>query len=526
MLLTLLTITCGIFAQIGDALVTSYESHSCACIKIPSPPGTRILFINGTERHNFTVPASTPFLPAPIPDLSVCEVNVTLKNSGAQDKVLVQVWLPLNNWNGRFVATGGSGWAAGQGEISLGPQVTKGFAAAVTDAGLSGDPFSPALWALKENGEVNLELLTNFASRSIHDMAIIGKAVTSSFYGKAPSYSYWNGCSTGGRQGLVAAQKYPKDFDGILAGAPAIYWDKYVVAEHWPQVVMKEEKVFPSQCELDAVTQGAIDACDGLDSVKDGVISDLARCKFDPSTLIGSEIQCYEKEVTISSSVASVVRKIWEGQRTKFGHPLWYGLNRGSPLSALAATTIVNGSRTGSSFFVSDAWIRYFVKAKPDFDISTVDSAELLNIFHQSERSYASLMGSANPDLSGLQRSGGKLLVWHGESDQLIFPQGTMRYRRAVEKLMGGDSKVDQFFRLFIAPGVDHCGQGSTAGAIPSDPFGALMSWVEHGKAPKELAAVSPTNFTREICRYPLVAKYRDSGDASSVENFDCVQSY
>jgi hypothetical protein len=508
--------------------VSQQHTTSCSNIKAPSLPGAKVISIQGTERLNFTVKANPPLLANDITNLNICDVEISLTHPGARDQVLVQVWLPLSDWNNRFVAAGGSGWAAGLGAFGLAPLAAKGFAVASTDAGLSGDPFRPDLWALNKDGTVNEDLLLNFASRSVHDMAVAGKAVTQAYYGTQAKYSYWNGCSTGGRQGMVEAQKYPGDFDGILAGAPAIYWPEYVVAEQWPQVVMKEADTFPSNCELDAVTQAAIHACDGLDGVKDNVITDLSNCRYDPFEAVGLSVQCDGKNTTISPAIASVVQKIWQGPTTSKGAPWWYGLNRGAPLNYLAnITTTINGTRTGFPFFVNDAWIRYFVQEDPGFNLSNVGAAELNRIFLESKLKYDSVIGSANPDLSAFRRTGGRLLVWQGQADQLIFPEGTTQYRRLVEKLMGGTSRVDNFFRLFLAPGVDHCGGGLTAAAVPTDQFEALMRWVEDGKEPDELhAATLPSahmQFTRKICRYPLVSKYRGFGNPSSSQSYYCV---
>jgi hypothetical protein len=357
-------------------------------------------------------------------------------------------------------------------------------------------------------------------------MAVVGKAAISAYYGHPAKYAYWSGCSTGGRQGMVAAQQYPGDFDGIAAGAPAIFWPEYVVAEQWPQVVMKEEGYLPLKCELDVVTSAAISACDQLDGVKDGVVSDLSKCKFDPFTVVGSRANCSGSEVTISPIVAKIVQRVWEGPKTESGRPLWFGSTLPAPLSTLAEVDVVNGSRVGKPFLVNDAWIRYFVEANPNYDLSKIDTAELTKIFQSSSR-YDKIIGSANPDLSGLQKSGAKLLVWHGLADQLIYPQGTIKYRREVEKVLGHSSKVDNFFRLFLAPGVDHCGAGTTPGAIPTDPLAALISWVEKGVAPDVLPAAATTasggQITRNICRYPLVSKYKGNGDPVVASSYDCV---
>jgi hypothetical protein len=247
-----------------------------------------VVSISGIKRQNVTV--STLSMAS---ELNFCDVKVILTHPRANDSVLVEVWLPLDGWNGRFQATGGGGYATGVFDIALGPAVASNYSAASTDGGHSVNPFDPgAPWALKGNGQINWPLLTDFASRSLHDMAVVGKAVTANFYGRSAQYSYWNGCSTGGRQGLMEAQRFPEDFNGILANSPAINWPSFIVAEQWPQIVMDQEQVFPSQCELDFFTNASIAACDHLDGVVDGVIGDVANCSFDPCTLVGSKIDC------------------------------------------------------------------------------------------------------------------------------------------------------------------------------------------------------------------------------------------
>ena len=323
---------------------------------------------------------------------------------------------------------------------------------------------------------------------------------------------------------MVAAQQYPSDFDGILAGAPALNWTEYVIAELWPQVAMNEANYFPTPLEFQAVTQLVTEACDGLDGVKDVVISDLKRCHFDPSQAVGRVVTVGNDTVTVSDKVASIVRAIWEGPKTASGEKLWVGLNKGASPTPLAQTTEINGSSVGVPFFVPQPWVQYFVKQNPMYDLTNLSSAGLRELFAESVAKFSVIMDSANPDLSAFQRAGGKLISWQGEADQLIFPQDTVEYYKTVQSKNGRSTSIDDFFRLFLAPGVDHCNGGTTVGAGPTDPFGALRAWVEKGTAPDELVAASAAGgFTRKLCRWPLAAKYNGHGDTKVAASFTCV---
>jgi len=502
--------------------------QACASLSKPSISGATVVSLTARELRNHTVSAVPLLLPNDISGINVCEVDVVLTHANAQDQVKVKIWLPLGTWNGRFLGTGGSGYAAGLFEYSLAPASVLGYAAASTDAGLSGDPYSPALWALKPDGHVNSELLTNFASRSVHDMAVVGKQIAAQFYGTKPHHSYWNGCSTGGRQGLMSAQRYPADFDGIVAGAPAIDWARYVVAEQWPQVVMKEQKTYVSPCVLNAFTQAAISACDSLDGVADNVITDPKKCNFSPSNLVGTEIDCNGSSVNFTTQTAKVIHDILAGP---FPNDLLraYALNLGAPLDYLANTTLANGTRTGVPFFVNDAWLRYFVAKDPNFDTTTMDTADFKRLFNQSQKEYGGVIGSDDPNLSSFRNQGGKVIAWHGLSDQLIYPSDTVNYHRRVESTLKDRSSMDQFYRTFLAPGVDHCGLGITAGAVPVDPLSSLVSWVEENNAPESLPAqtVSASTgaaITRSICKFPLKSQYTGHGDENLAVNYICVR--
>lgn len=516
-----------VFALAQPVTNSEASGKSCTSLSPPDIPGATVISLKGRELRNYTVSAVPLLLNDNISGLNICDIDIVLTHTGVHDHVNVKVWLPLEGWNGRFLGTGGSGLAAGLFEYSLAPAAVLGYASASTDAGLSGDPYSPELWALKGDGQVNLELLTNFASRSVHDMALAGKQISAQFYGTKPHHSYWNGCSTGGRQGLVSAQKYPADFDGIVAGAPAIDWARYVVAEHWPQVVMKEQQTYANPCLLRAFTQRAISACDSLDGVRDSILNEPAKCDFSPFTLVGENIDCNGNTVSFTSKIAQVIQGVLEGPFPR-DPKRSYALNLGAPLDYLSNTTLVNGTRVGLPFFVNDAWLKYFVLKDPNFDTSMIGYSQFKKLFSQSQKEYGGVIGSDDPDLSHFQTRGGKLIVWHGLSDQLIFPQGTINYHHQVEAALKDSSSLDNFYRTFLAPGVDHCGLGVTKGAVPVDPLTSLVAWVEEEKAPEVLDGIALNGtggmITRSICKYPLTSRYTGHGDQDSAANYICVR--
>ncbi|CAG8974437.1 hypothetical protein HYALB_00004133 [Hymenoscyphus albidus] len=512
----LILLTSAVFfkAILGNLLphYTNKSTPVYGNITYPEIPGKEILSITTREYHNISVGLDpfSPFL-GETSNIYVCEVNVTLTHPGVNDTVLVQIWLPLsqqeNPYNDRFVALGGGGFAAGVTGAGggLGRFAIQGYAAASTDGGLNGTAESADSWGLNPNGNVNVELLRNLATRAPHDVVTIGKAVTESYYGYKPDFSYWNGCSTGGRQGLEAAQRFPEEFDGILAGAPAVYWNELVSSLFWPQAVMQEL----------------------ADGVKDGVISNLDACDFKASSVVGTKIQCDEADIITSEGVAEVVQRMWDGPSTPEGERLWHGFTIGTPLQYTTNTTIVDGKRVAASLPIAATWMLNFLEKDLSYDLSTIKNKEFADLVAQSIREYGDVIESSNPDLSSLKSTGGKLLVWHGEADQLIPHEGSLQYRQEVDAGMGGTTEVDEFFRLFLAPRVDHCGSGITPGAAPVDAFGALRSWVEDGTAPNEIPAESRFypghRFTRTLCLYPNAAKYNGYGNPDYLESFECV---
>ncbi|WP_353940352.1 tannase/feruloyl esterase family alpha/beta hydrolase [Streptomyces sp. HUAS MG91] len=511
-------------AESGGSTAAPFRCASDS-LALKAPSGAKIESVAAVSKPagDVEVPPVTPLPGDTVENVPAhCQVTITLGHVGAEDHAKVQVWLPEHGWNGRFQGLGGSAYAAGDYGSGLAAAVKSGYATATTDAGVGS--YLDVSWALDGRGEVDRTLLKNFASRSVHEAAVVAKQVIGDVYGRSASYSYFNGCSTGGRQGYAEAQSHPGDYDGILADAPGINWDEFEVATAWPQVVMNEEHSYPSACELTLATQSAVKACDTLDGAADGIIGDPAACHYDPRRLIGTTLECDGKKVTFSAADAAVVRKIWEGPRSTSGQKLWYGPSIGSDLTVLAAS---DGVSVGSPFPVPSEWISTFVKKQSDYNVATASYSEFQKLFRQSQAEYDKVIGTDDPDLSGFRKSGGKLLTWQGQADQLIPTQGTVDYRERVEKKLGGAQRVDDFYRVFLAPGVNHCAGDGNTGPAPTDALGSLVDWVEHGKAPRTLDAAvtdaSGKKVTRDLCLYPRVPQYKGHGDVADASSFRCV---
>ncbi|EEU36370.1 uncharacterized protein NECHADRAFT_3048, partial [Fusarium vanettenii 77-13-4] len=425
--------------------------------------------------------------------VNICNLTLSLQHQSVDDVVKVGIWLPLQNWNGRFMATGGSGISAGD-EMNLVIPAAQGYAAGFTDAGLTLNntiDSQTTKWFLRDDGTVNEVLLENFAHRSIHDLAVIGKAAVKAFYGKQSAYSYYTGCSQGGRQGYFAAEKHPDDFDGILANAPAINAPQLSPAEFWPSVLMTNI-VVPPQCVFRAYQDAIIEACDALDGARDGLISAPEKCRYDTSKLVSKKTECTETggTVVITKKHAELT--------------LWYGTPPGADFDGLANTTTVNGTTVPAPFLTAQAWFKYAIAQDPSLDTSKLSLSDFFHLFQQSVDRLTDSVGSDNPDLTTFKNAGGKLLSWHGMADPLVMHGGTVLYWDRLRKKASSQAELDSFYRLFLAPGAGHCFGG--VGPNPTEPLSALVDWVEKGISPDTLFAEAVTggkSITRNLCPYP-----------------------
>lgn len=489
----------------------------------PTVPGAKILSIAAEAKHDVDIPLM-PGLMTEVKGLNYCDVKIHLTHPGADDKVLVQTWLPLSNWNDRFQATGGGAWATGMLDIALGPAIASGYAASSTDGGHPFE-FLTADWVLNEDKTINWDLVHNFGTRSLADQIYVGKSLTEQFYGQKPRYSYWNGCSQGGRQGHMIAQRYPKLLDGVLAAAPAIKLPNVYLFGIWPVVAMNDAGTLVSNCEFNWFANKALEKCDDLDGAKDGLIGDPGSCDFDAQEFVDQSIECSGRKIAITHAMAQAVNKVYRGPITTHGVNIFPGVPVGTHLNAFLNITIdAQGVRTLNNPTTLDVFPRTVLLKDPKFDVLKLTVPEYLSLWVQANEDYGWIWDAYDTDLSAFRDAGAKLLSWHGTSDPIIPVGNTIQYRQRVERNMGGSEAVDEFYRLFLAPGVDHCGFGS--GPAPKDPLEELVAWVEKGDAPdsmfSEVTTAKGELVTRNLCRFPRTPRYLGTGDINKASSWKC----
>ncbi|KAK0736667.1 Tannase/feruloyl esterase [Apiosordaria backusii] len=513
------------------------------------PISTSLLSLTTTPVYNFSASVPAVYrLTAPAisyTNLSFCNVTLSYTHPGQNDEITIEAWLPTSSpnatanstapWNSRLLAVGGGGWRAGRFDFSyegMKGAIGEGYATITTDAGLGFSQTSRE-WALLSEGNVNLYHLQNLGSVSLGDMGVIGKEITRVFYGKRPEYSYFNGCSQGGRQGLMLSQRYPGLFDGILAGAPAVYWSEAMAGFQWPQVVMKELGKWPYGCEVSAIGEEATRQCDGLDGVVDGIVSDVGGClnSFDPFEMVGSEIKCAEVEggtVKITEGAAAVVNKTWHGRETVDGRWVWYGLSPGADLivngSGLAATNCTEGKCVGQPASIGKDWFELFIAKSSTFNVANLTHKEFDRFAQASKQEFSSFVETDDSDLTEFRSQGGKMISWHGLIDQLLSPESTERYYRDVSAVL---PDIHEFYRHYEVPGLEHCFGGPSGN--PTGLLEQLRAWVEEDVVPE----ASPVEITkpdgkleaRVLCPYPQKAQFDAScTDPTAARCWSCEE--
>ena len=431
-----------------------------------------------------------------------------------QPAINFEVWLPPasgdKRWNRKFNGVGNGGLAGFIAYDAMMQSLARGYATASTDTGHV-DKFGDDSWALDE------KLLVDFASRSIHMTAVAAKAVVRTYYSQDPQYSYFTGCSGGGGQALSEAQRYPADYDGIIAGAPANFPTRLWPGELYAAWVTHRDDAsrIPNE-KLPAITNAALEACDASDRVKDEIINDPRQCNFDPA-----KIQCAGADGPNCLTAAQVdsVRRIYEGAKDpSTGKLLWYGYEKSSE-------TFWPG-HINDPFNTPVSYFKYMVLKNPNWEWKSLSFSDPKSfvLIEEASRKLGPVLDSTNPDLALFKKGGGKLILYHGWLDQNISPRNTIEYFESVQKTMGGPGKTGDFARLFMAPGMAHCSGGPGPNML--DALSSLEQWVEKGKAPDRIIATHSTNGkvdrSRPLCPYPKVAQYKGTGSTDDAANFVC----
>lgn len=435
-----------------------------------------------------------------------CRVQASLKPT-ADSEIRIEVWLPLENWNGRFEGTGNGAWAGSVGLPPLAAALKRGYAVAGTD---TGHPGPSAAFAIEHP-----EKLIDFEWRSIHEMTVKGKAITSAFYAGTSDlkYSYFSGCSTGGRQALKEAQRFPSDYDGIIVGDPGAYTTVQVIRQvaTWQAAHKTEGSLIPAE-KLAMLHRAVLDQCDALDGVKDGVLENPRRCKFDPKAL---ECKGPDAPSCLTSAQVETARASYTSPKNpRTGKDIFFGYEPGSELGW------DNGQKQPLGFAVDT--LRYGLFKDPKWDPATVnydsDVATVLKVGGEP-------LDARDPDIRPFINRGGKLLMYHGLTDPGIPPAVSLTYYQAALARLSGRKSPKDDIRLFLVPGMNHCGGGD--GPNEFDALTALEQWRESGKAPTQIIAEHQTNGavdrTRPLCAYPQVAVYKGTGSTDEAANFTCA---
>lgn len=462
--------------------------------------------------------------------VQACNVTISYTHPGHDDLVSVQVWLPLAaKFNKRFVGVGGGGWSAGEiGTDMRSALASQGYAVATTNAGYDHDVFGTAdPWLMKSPGNLDYPLIVNFGHRALHDMAVIAKHIIRDAYGSGPDFSYWQGCSTGGRQGVSIASKYPDDYDGIMTSCTAVNFPALLVAMYWPQFVMNQKGVYPRACEYEALRDGALQLCDDLDGVNDGVIARPDLCTFDPMTLAGTPFDCEGDPAVISKDTVDVFKATMQGPVDPEGNRLFPGIMPGTALVGLMATanTLCTDGycSRGLPFTLADDWIRLMLKKDPSFDTTKMSHPDYARLFRESVTEWDATFSSNNPDMDQFRQLGRKMISWHSVNDEAV-PVLAMRqfYKRVAARDQAHNITTQDYYRYFEVPGATHC--SAPAGVpYPIDALMILRSWVEDGVVPEELPAVlldhqaNAGQVHRPICAYPTAASETGNGFSCNV---------
>lgn len=500
-------------------------------------PNTKITSAQVVAAGAFSPPAGVPpWLTGDPPFYkqvpAFCRVMAEDKPTADSD-IKIEVWMPVSGWNGKLRGQGNGGFAGEIDYRSMGLAVLQGYASAATDTGHAASG-TDASWALGHP-----EKIVDFAYRGIHEMTVVGKATVKAFYGEVPKHSYFANCSNGGRQALMEAQRYPEDYDGILAGAPANFWTHLLASALWDAqaTTLSPESYIPNG-KIPAIAHAVVAACDSKDGVKDGILNDPRQCHFDPATM-----QCKEADSDSCLTQAQVValKKLYQGAHDSKGTEIFPGFLPGGEQGPGGWGVWITGAQPEKAllFAFGYGYFANMVYDKSGWDYKT---ANLDDAVAASDKKFAGVLNATETNMKAFEARGGKLILYHGWNDAAISPLNTINYYNSVVERMG-KPETDSFVRLYMAPGMQHCAFGPGPDlfgefgvSVVNDPqhnvYLALEQWAEKGNAPSEIIAsktegdgpAAKLAMTRPLCPYPEEAKYKGSGDTNDAANFVCAR--
>lgn len=513
--------------------VAASAQDACERLSGAKVPNTTITLAQTAPAGTFNGPPA-PFSGVDLTSLykslpAFCRVVAEAKPTSDSD-IKIEVWLPVSGWNGKLQGIGNGGFAGLIDTMQLANSVKSGYAATATDAGHTGSPIDAA-WAIGHP-----EKVVDFGHRGIHEMTRVAKALIQAYYAKAPQRSYFAGCSDGGREALMEAQRYPEDYDGILAGAPANNWTPLLAtAAYDTQALTLDPGSFIPPAKIPTIAAAVNAACDEADGVRDGILNDPRQCHFDPATI---QCKAEDSDKCLTAAQVSVLKKLYEGTLDSQGRLVYPGYLPGAEEGPGGWGLWITGPAPAKSLmaFFGNGFFSGFVYEKADWDYKTFKVDSDLKAAHEKT---AQALNATDADLKSFKARGGKLILYHGWNDPAITALNTINYYDSVIKKMG-QKDVDSFVRLYMAPGVQHCGGGpgpDSFGAVGDLKFddpqhsldASLEQWASKGTAPSTVIASkfegqdrAHPKMTRPLCPYPLAAKYKGSGDTNDAANFVC----